>query len=34
MAASGRCSWTWDPLPANLDFLRQDDVLTITYTAQ
>ena len=27
-------SWTWDPLPVNLDFLRQGDVLTITYTAQ
>jgi VCBS repeat-containing protein len=27
-------NWTWDPLPVNLDFLRQGDVLTITYMAQ
>ena len=24
-------SWTWDPTPANLDFLKAGDQLTITY---
>jgi len=27
-------TWTYDPAAANLDFLTEGDVLTITYTAQ